>query len=423
MKLNKHLSFCILLITISSVNQWTSLPIGNTVFWWIINIYILFSFYRSRDIFYDRYNDVNIKILLLYLGWNVICIVRGMGVAENYWEWKFLIETGMVLLLPLTIYISTDQLVLRNILRTWTKYALPAFFILFPFFTAGDALGRYLVPISFFLLLFPLLAPKWKVIALMFSLGVVLAALDARSNVIKFTVSLLFGCLFYFKGFLSINVLKIARLFFLLVPYLLFFLAFSGQFNVFKIGEYLNRDYSTTVVKDGQMQEEDLTADTRTLLYEEVFASAQKYNYFLAGRTPARGNESELFGYFLAEELQTGKMERFSNEVSILNIFTWTGIIGVVLYFLVFYQASYLAIYKSNNFFIKIIGLFVAFRWSYAWIEDFSQFDLSYFFLWVMIGMCFSAEFRKMDNNEMLLWVHRIFSRQSEKKAGLVLKA
>jgi hypothetical protein len=132
----------------------------------------------------------------------------------------------------------------------------------------------------------------------------------------------------------------------------------------------------------------------------------------LFGRTPARGNDSNLFGLHQLRELKTGKKERYANEVSILNIFTWTGLIGVILYFFVFLKASYLAVVKSNSFFMKLLGLFVAFRWVYAFIEDFSNFNLYYIFLWIMIGMCFSKEFREMNDEEIKYWVEGLFKKK-----------
>ena len=110
--------------------------------------------------------------------------------------------------------------------------------------------------------------------------------------------------------------------------------------------------------------------------------------------------------------MHTEKQERFANEVSILNIFTWLGIVGVLLYFLIFIKATYLAINESNNIFIKLIGLNISFRWTYGFVEDFSRIDLSNIFLWLMIGMCFSESFRQMTNAEMKYWVRGIFEKQ-----------
>jgi hypothetical protein len=142
-------------------------------------------------------------------------------------------------------------------------------------------------------------------------------------------------------------------------------------------------------------------------MYEEVLRSAKNYNYWVIGRSPARGNETFAFASLL-EEI-TGRNERYRNEANITNVFTWMGIIGVILYFLVFYKATYLAINKSNNIFSKLIGLFVAFRWMYAWVEDYYAFDMNNFVIWIMIGTCFSYSFRKMNNAEVIIWARGIF--------------
>ena len=135
----------------------------------------------------------------------------------------------------------------------------------------------------------------------------------------------------------------------------------------------------------------------------------QKYNYWILGRSPARGNETTVF----ADKAEiTGREERLRNEANIPNIFTWTGTIGVLLIFFIFYRASWLAINRSSNIYIKLIGLFVAFRWLYAWIEDYYAFDINTFTVWFMIGICFSESFRNMNNSEVKLWIRGIFAKK-----------
>ena len=410
--LRKLIPFIILLITVSSVKEQMDFPVGNTVVWWTIYALTLYLLAISKQYYFDKKDSKKINVILWYLSWNVFAIVRGLFVAENYWEWKNLVGTAMVLLLPLSIYISTNKIIVQQILTLWVRYALPLFFIFYPFFQEGDASGRYLVPISFILLFFPLLNTKWRLIIVAFSLIVLFGDLSARSNVIKFGVPIVLASTYYMRNFLTTRLMEIGRVILMLLPIILFSLGVMGIFNVFKMDEYVSGTYTTKSLLEGQINEANLLTDTRTFLYKEVLSSAFKYDYVWLGRSPARGNESATFGSFALEELRTGKMERFGNEVSILNIFTWTGIIGVILYFLVFYRASYLAINKSNNIFIRIVGLSVAFRWAYAWVEDFSNFDLSYFFLWLMIGMCYSRSFRAMSNLEMKLWIKGVFDKK-----------
>ncbi|RZL44257.1 MAG: hypothetical protein EOP00_20515 [Pedobacter sp.] len=406
----RYIALAITVLTLPSILQWSKIPIDGSFLWLALYTLILLCFLKLKTEFYDISNDKNIRFVLLYLSWNIVCIIRGTTVASNYWEWKNLVGTSLVLLLPISIYAFTNTLVVQLILKYWIKFALPAFFLFLPFFTDGDALGRYLVPISFMALFLPLLTKKWKIIVLCFSAIVIIGALDARSSVIKFSICIVFSLIYYARNIISLKIIRFARIFLLFIPILLFYLGSAGIFNIFNIDDYYKADLSTTVNKKGTAEHEDLKADTRTGLYEEVLTSALKHDYVWLGRTPARGNESQLFGEVLAEQLKTGKMERFSNEVSVLNIFTWTGTIGVILYFLLFFQASYLAIIKSNSLTMRIIGLFVAFRWLYAWIEDFSDFDLSFIILWLLIGMCYSNSFRKMNDNQFKYWIRAILN-------------
>ncbi|QJD94410.1 hypothetical protein HH214_00235 [Mucilaginibacter robiniae] len=409
----KIINFLMLLVTVNSINQWSRFELGGTFVWWAINLALIIAVVKAKKKYYDTQNNRNTKFLVLYLVWNAICIVRGMFVADNYWEWKNLVGNAMLLLTPLVVYVATNKELVQSIFSTWLKYALPAFILFLPIIAYPDAFGRYLVPIGFFLLFFPVLSKKWKIISFVLTIIVIFSALDARSNVIKFSSALLLSFVYLFRNTIWIRFLGLTRWLLLIVPIVLFCLAVSGKFNVFKMDEYIKGDYTTTsVVEGGGTEEANLTTDTRTFLYEEVLSSAVKYSYIWLGRTPARGNESASFGEYAMEVLKTGKMERPYNEVAILNTFTWTGVVGVVLSFLVYFWASFLAVARSNNTIMRILGVCVAFRWAYGWVEDFSAFDLSYLYLWIMIGMCISQAFREMDDAEMENWILGIFDKR-----------
>ncbi|WP_295913157.1 hypothetical protein [uncultured Alistipes sp.] len=170
-------------------------------------------------------------------------------------------------------------------------------------------------------------------------------------------------------------------------------------------GKYIEK----RIIK-GEVINEDLSDDTRTFIYEEVITSAIRHRYVLFGRTPARGNDSAWFGAYNAEELNTGKYERHSNEVCHPNVFTWLGLIGMLMYSFLYLKSSYLAVYCSNNLFMKLLGVFIAFRWAYGWIEDFNSFQIMSISIWMMIAMGFSASFRQMNNNMFKTWIRSIFN-------------
>jgi hypothetical protein len=399
--LPSFVSFSVIIVAIYSVQPYTTFLIGNTTFWWIIGGAILLAFEMARRQIVEEGNGKDMIFVYLYLFWNIFNIIRGGFIAESYWDWKGLIAVAMALLLPITAFAATDVLILQNILRVYVWGALPLFPLL-AFVIATDAYGLYLVPISFLMLFFPVMTVRWKCILAAITLLVLFIDLGARSNVIKFAVPIMLMTVYYIRFFLNILPLETLRKIFFILPILLFSLAVGGIFNVFKMDDYISGEFVTS--KDEE--EQSLKADTRTLLYEEVLKTAQKYDSWWIGRSPARGNETEAFASL--SEI-SGREERLGNEVAILNIFTWTGIVGVVLYFLIFYKASYIALNDSNNVFSKIIGIFIAFRWLYAWIEDINGFTLTNFFLWFMIGLSFSPTFRRMSNRGVKYWVLGIF--------------
>lgn len=411
-KLSPIIQLSLLPVAIWSITPYLSrltdtIPlISNTTIWWIIQFVILFTFIKSKTYYFDAEKNKSIHFIQWYLLWNLISIIRGLFIAETYWDWKALVANSIALILPIIAYTATNKDVIKVMLNSYIKYGL-ILFLLFIFFVEPGAYGFYLVPISFLILFLPVITKKWKLIILAISIIVITIDLGVRSNVIKFGVPILLSLIYYFR-FIRTNLhFEFIRRLLFTIPLLFFGLAIAGIFNVFDMDEYIKNDYTKTK-KDatGEEIEENLIEDTRTFLYTDVLETAERHNSWLIGRSPARGNESETFG----EYDLSGRGERIANEVAILNIFTWTGVVGVFLYFLVFYKASVLAINHSKNTFIKVVGLFIAFRWLYAWVEDVNDFSLTTFILWIMIGLCYSNSFRNMNNDEVKIWIREIFT-------------
>jgi hypothetical protein len=406
------LASLIVLLTIISVNQWSIFPIGNTYTNWLIYLIITILFLNGIKNYFDIKNSSNLIFVKLYLFWIIICSIRGVFEAECYWDFKSLIGSSFGLFIVVSIFIFTNPAVIQIILSKWLFYALPLF-ILFAFFLTTDSFGFYLMPITFFILFFPFLDNKWKFVIALVSFFVVFIDLDARSNVIKFLTPVVLTLFFKYKRIFNLKVIKILFLFGFIMPFVFLFLGLTNLFNLFQIDKYVKGTYTERKLISGQIEEVNLKADTRTFLYKEVIVSALKNKYLFLGRSPARGNESDSFGIFAAEELKTGRYERYSNEVSVLNIFTWMGLIGLILYFLVFLKSAYLAIYQSNSYFLCIIGLYITFRWIFAWIEDFNRFDIMNVILWIFISMGYSEHFRKMSDDDFKKWLSSIFIKKS----------
>lgn len=412
---NYSLPYIIILVAITSVIAFPN-PIfpyisklDNTAISWMLSTSVLIILFFSMMYFYDDINKKNTRVITYFFIWTVICIVRGFFVAENYWDIKALITNAFGLLLIVIAYSATNKVIVQTILLYYVKYALPLFLFLIILINP-DAYGFYLVPVSFLLLFIPALTRRDRVVLLFFTAIVFVADLGARSNVVKFAMPAIILLVYYFRDYLSNFILEIVRLVLIITPIVLFILGVTGVFNVFHTTDYLGEQNITKTAYDGTQYEENLAGDTRTFIYEEVITSALKNDYWILGRTPARGNDSASFG---ADSFAlTQRYERIANEVGIANVFTWMGGVGVALYFLVFFRASFLAVNRSNNIYAKMLGIYVAFRWLFSWIEDVNNFTLNYFMLWIMIGMCFSASFRLMTDYEVTIWIRGVFDKR-----------
>jgi hypothetical protein len=402
----KYLPFGILLIAVSS-NLTVSL-LGYTVIWWTNQFFLLLIFWSIKTNYTNKTHSNNLFILNIYLIYIVISFFRGIFLADGYWDWKALISNMIGLLVPIVAFASDSKFLIKYIIKSYIYYTAPLFLIV-QFFLAKDEFGFYLAPFSYLLLFIPILPKKWKVICLSVTIYVILADFGARSNLIKFILPILLNLFYFFRKILTIKILNFIRLIIIALPFVFFSLGVFGVLNIFNP----NGDKHKAIIDKkrdfkGDIIEDDLTADTRTFLYLEVLSTAKKYNSWIFGRSPARGNISETFG----SEDMNKRNERNLNEASILNYFTWLGLVGVILIFILFYQATYLAVNQSNNNFSKITGLFIAFRWSWGWVEDVNIFDIQYFFLWLFIGFCYSKSFREMNDDEMKNWVLGIFERK-----------
>ena len=401
-KLKQFFPYTILFISISSILQWCSLPIGNTFLWWLLQSFILFILYKLKPL---KYVISPVKLFLLYLGFSAI--FGAIFMTENYWDWKLLVSNLMVFSLPLASFVFGNPIHLPQVLKCWFRYAWIILILLIPFLSS-DAYGRFLVPFTFLALFITCLNKKYVVFTIIAYLVTIILGSDSRSDMLKFSVCFILGLsmLFSFVWKRRKLIWSIAIVM-MISPIILFILGVSGTFNIFNIEEELGLE-GKYEMKNSQGNEYSALSDTRTFLYIEELQSAFNNNYVILGRSIARGYDSMVFGDWADQAMGIKRGERQACETSILNVFNYFGLVGVIIYFSIFIRASFLAIYRSRNIFIPVIGIYVVFRWMFAWIEDFSRFDLNYLFLWIFIGMCYSPVFRNMSNNDFRNWLYNI---------------
>lgn len=400
--INNLFAILILLLTFVSVNQFSTLPIGPLWFTWLIQISLIVLLFKFRsNIFPNQRN----KLLNLYLIWIFISLLRGLFIAENYYEYKQLIMGGISLMCPIFIWLFYKPSLTSKIYKIWFKYALIAFGLFFVW-TSGF-LQAYLSPLLLLFCFFPLFRKKQAYIILLIGLSYTLVrAEEDRSQFIKGSLALIVGVLSYYVVSMPYKLVKLGHIGCYLCSALLFIFVLTDA-----SGLILGRMTEEDAIENNKNRDV-LNKDTRSLIYYDVFNSAMKNDYWLFGHTPARGNEigvsSLLFMGGYSDNMVFNKGERHKNEILLLNIFTWEGLVGLILYSLLYIRASYLSIYQCRNRYVSLLGCYVAFRWSFGWIEDINNFFISDVALWTMIGICYSSKFRNMTNIEFKEWIRRL---------------
>ncbi|MGY6648828.1 hypothetical protein [Wenyingzhuangia sp. IMCC45574] len=397
----------IVLITITSVNDWSKLKVNTVIVWFIYIITIVVVLWYKWKFF--KKND-SFSILRLYFLWVFIGIIRGVGVVNGYWEWKQFFSGVFALCLPVFIYVFSVPWLLSNTLKIWLKYGLILFYFVYSWLAHKGVYQFFLGPVFIIACFLPIVPTrKWKVILFFTLLLLVVSGIDARSQVIKPLVALLVSAGYIWSRYISEKVLKLAFWLLVFTPIILLYLGISGQFNIFRDIGSDKRNYMGGDNTERRLDINDATIDTRTFIYEEVILSAIEHDYWLIGRTPARGNDSKIFGKEQARVLGTSKFERHKNEVCFPNIFTWLGLVGVILYCAIYLKSAYLAVYRSNSLFLKLAGVFVAFHFTFGWVEDINNFDILSISIWMMIAMGISSDFRNMTDAEFKKWFQTIF--------------
>lgn len=407
----KYIPFLVIILTFPSIGQWMNIKIGETVYWWLTNMALLTCFVLYKRSYRRIIPNIPVPFRL-FMSWVIIAAVYGCFMAQSYWDWKALINNLMIYLMPLSFYYVSIPQNLSNITSRWCRFAVIAFWFLLPFMQF-EAPGKYMIPFSFLIIFWPYIKGKWRYIIFFFFATVfIFGTLGARSSILKYGVCLLLSFCFIFRRYLRARLLMFISYTFLFLPVALFVLGITGSFNVFKMDEYLNIgniEVQSAYGKKGET--ESINADTRTFLYQETIASSIKHGYVLQGHSLARGYESEYFRNTDLTSRQRG--ERSASEVSILNIYTYMGMIGVCLYFAIFIGAVVNVQRHSRNYLLYVVACYVSFRWAFAWVEDFTRFDLNNLFLWAVISMCYSPYFLNLSNKQIKLWFMLFFADRS----------
>lgn len=400
------LPFLLIIITWQSVAPWMKFHFSYTWFIdWMANMGLVFIFFMS----YWKERKKTIMVFPKSLFFLVLVLTCSLfyGIfymADDYFDTVAGIKHYAQWMLCMGVLYFQNPYKLSHITALWVKYAVPIAIILVPLMT-GEAVGKYFAPFTFIICFFPYLKGRARIISIIIIMVVlVCGALGARSVLLRFTMAILIAFGIYFQSFFSKFFLSSLSVVLLLTPFIFITLAITTDFNIFQIQEYFGlKDVEVASGTDEKGSTSGVFQDTRTLLYTEVILSAVENDYVVFGRSLSRGNDS-YSKLFLEEDVTNSHYERRANEVRILNVFTYMGIVGVIVFFLLHVTAVYTAFRKGRSIIIYFMGAFVAARWVFAWMEDFERFDLNNLFLWIPIAMCFSPMFLNMTDSDFKNW-------------------
>ena len=144
-----------------------------------------------------------------------------------------------------------------------------------------------------------------------------------------------------------------------------------------------------------------LVTDSRTAIYIDVFNELNTTSRLLFGLGP--GGKTKTFlsdskSFDLSDFYKEGRRK---TESGMLNMVQYGGLLGGSIYLLLFMAGSYRAISNSQNTFGKMVGVWLAFKGVFSFIEDSLWFSLASFTIFVGIGFAFSRNLLKMNDFEM----------------------
>jgi len=385
----------------SSIGCW-SIGLFPNVIWMVVNTVLIIAciiWYIKTKL---SYITLFKYVFWLYYFWIILCFIRGIWEASHltYYHQKNLFTSGASAFVVLFVALCSSKKYATWLLRNW--YSIFSLFAIYIAIFAELRLWSTLfTPILLFFFFLGSKSYLYKSVFILLCIALCVLDLEARAPFVKFGLAT--GCLILlgFKERLRNFILKVGCMIGYAIPFLFFFLAVSGVFNILDFNEYME---VVDVRSSTSGEEVNLYADTRTFIYAEVLESALKNEYVLQGRTFARGNDSS-YALSLYEDLSLP--ERFMNESSILNIFTWEGLVGVVLYTLLFMIATFSSLVYTKNKYIKVMAMYIAFIWAFSWVEVINTVDISYVTFLIMVGMCSSREFQSMSNREFRIWAHQ----------------
>jgi hypothetical protein len=352
---------------------------------------------------------ISTRVIKFYIVVNIFIFISGVLTLSSEQDTTVMFGTMIFLTLMYPFYI----LIIRArmfipILKGTLWIVLPLCFITF-FFPPTNGFMSFQHNISFvyiFLLFIPYLKPKWKIILITLAITGLLYDLTRRSYMINLGFVLLMIVGYYLLPGKMVFQKSLKFFFFVFVvsPVILLLLGVSGEFNFFAIGDKLG-EY---VVGD-QSKSRNILVDSRTAIYVDVFKELVEKDAVIWGLGGNGKTKTSLVDVANANFDVIYREGRRSTESGMLNYFQYGGIIAALSYWLLLTTAAYNAIFKSKSNFMRMLGMFVAFKVVYSFIEDKMNVNIASFYLMFMISLCYNTIFLSLKDSEVAFLLKKVF--------------
>jgi len=341
-------------------------------------------------------------LFVLFFLFNVVMYIRGFFNIDSETDIYALMCSLFFLSFLIPAYMFLAQT--ATLAPIWRSLIFPGIVLcvicyLYPSSDGMMSMAHNASFLNIFLLLLPFASKKWRRRIVLAALLVALLDIDRRSILACTFFCLSLGVL---ANIVSQRIIKAVLYWALiLVPITLFALGITGAFNIF---QYMEDSYSYQTASSKR----DMFVDSRTAIYDDVFSELSEKNaitWGLGGNGKTRTSLTEIKNASYEEKYKYG---RPGTESGMLNYIQYGGLIGFLVYGVLLIVGSFRAVFKSNNQLMVLIGLFIAFKFLFSFLEDRIGFQPASFYLFLTIGMCYNVKFREMDDDEISEYIQRV---------------
>lgn len=364
-------------------------------------LFLILLLYNRK---YLRINEFDGKYCFyIFFLFSIITYIRAFFNIDNSYD-IISLASGLMFqsfLFPLFLYLSSPYH-LRYIWKSFLQWGIPLCAICY-FYPPSDGMRTFASNMAFinvFILCIPFVRIKYKIAIIIAVLITVSYNFDFRSILINNVIPFIIIIFWSFLRNRLIRKITISTL--IIIPIVFLMLGITGKFNIFQFGNSMNF-YLFEKTRG-------LTIDSRTSIYEDVFHELDRKNAYIWGlggngktQTSLSNNETK-YGKLLA------KYGRRGTESGMLNFIQYGGIIGFFVYGTLLITAAYKAGFESKNTFMEMLGVFIAFKFLYSFIEDEIMPNANTFYIFLWIGMCYNKVFRNLTDTEIKRYLNKIFA-------------